>query len=465
MTKAVMNMWHFLTFDQTLIYMSQEYIQNLKEAVLLSPTNIPLRIMLTEALLLQGLNDEAENILKGNLDIDKDHFRSKFLLAKTYYNKSNFSVAMVIVEELVKLKEDAGVYFLYARLLFKEKDKAKAAQYYLTAKSLDANLSDDELEKIVRVTTVEFNSKNTDDNDADDELEGNERFKKLDKPDINFSHVGGMNKVKDDIRMKIILPQENHELFAAYGKKAGGGVLLYGPPGCGKTFLAKATAGEIKSSFITVGINEIMDMYIGQSEKNLHGLFETGRRNKPCVLFFDEVDALGASRSDMKQSAGRHVINQFLSEMDGVSATNEGVLIMGATNAPWHLDAAFRRPGRFDKIVFVPPPDEQAKQEILQLILKGKPQESIDHGKIVTYMKDFSGADIKAVVDTAVEDKLREAMAKGGICPLTTNDLVKAAKQIKPSTLEWFLTAKNYAIYANDSGIYDEILGYLKIKK
>lgn len=446
--------------------MSNEYIDNLREAVLHSPTNLPLRMMLAEALAGKGMHDEAENILKGNLEIDATHYRSKFLLAKTYYNKGNYSVSMVIAEELVRQKEEAPLLCLYAHLLLKEKETAKAAQAYMQAKSLDSSIHEEELEKIVRVKNVQVDEDNDNDHDGDDDDSGpSEKFRKLDKPDMNFADVGGMQKVKDDIRIKIILPQENQALFEAYGKKAGGGVLLYGPPGCGKTFLAKATAGEIKSAFIAVGINEIMDMYIGQSEKNLHGLFETARRNKPCVLFFDEVDALGASRSDMRHSAGRNVINQFLAEMDGINSNNEGILVMGATNAPWHLDAAFRRPGRFDKIIFVPPPDEQAKIEILQLQLKGKPQENIDAGKIASYMKDFSGADIKAVVDTAVEEKLREALTKGGIFPITTNDLVKAAKQIKPSTAEWFLTAKNYAVYANDSGIYDEILHYLKIKK
>src|SRR5207253_7673484 len=127
-----------------------------------------------------------------------------------------------------------------------------------------------------------------------------------------------MDKVKEEIRLKIILPLEHPELFQAYGKKVGGGILMYGPPGCGKTHLARATAGEVKAGFLSVGINDVLNMWIGQSEHQLHELFEQARRNKPCVLFFDEVDALGASRTDMKQSAGRQLINQFLSEMDGV---------------------------------------------------------------------------------------------------------------------------------------------------
>ena len=143
---------------------------------------------------------------------------------------------------------------------------------------------------------------------------------------------------------------------AAYGKKVGGGILMYGPPGCGKTHLARATAGEVQAKFMSIGINDVLDMWMGNSERNLHSLFEQARRNRPCVLFFDEVGRIGRQqRSDMRQSSGRHLVNQFLAEMDGTTSNNEGVLILGATNAPWHVDSAFRRPGRFDQVLFVPP--------------------------------------------------------------------------------------------------------------
>jgi SpoVK/Ycf46/Vps4 family AAA+-type ATPase len=206
-------------------------------------------------------------------------------------------------------------------------------------------------------------------------------------------------------------------------------------------------------------------MWIGNSEKNLHGIFELARRNTPCVLFFDEVDAMGASRSDLKGSAMRHVINQFLLEMDSVASNNEGVLILAATNAPWSVDPAFRRPGRFDRIIFVEPPDEAAREEILKAALQDKPVSDIELSKVAQATKNYSGADLKALIDVAVEEKLRESMLKGGIQPITTKDLLKAAKQHKPTTLEWFASARNYALYSNESGLYDDILKYLNIKK
>ena len=284
----------------------------------------------------------------------------------------------------------------------------------------------------------------------------------IELPAVAFKDVGGMESVKEEIRLKIIHPLEHAELYKAYGKPIGGGILMYGPPGCGKTHLARATAGEVKAGFLAVGIHDVLDMYIGNSEKQLHAVFEQARRNRPCVLFFDEVDAIGASRTDMRHSAGRHLINQFLAELDGVSVSNEGVLILAATNAPWHLDTALRRPGRFDRILFVPPPDAAARESILRLLCHGKPVDGIEYDKIATRTRDFSGADLKAVVDIAIEAKLLAAM-KTGLTPLRTSDLVAAASRVKPTTKEWFSTARNYALYSNQGGTYDDILKYLKL--
>lgn len=206
-------------------------------------------------------------------------------------------------------------------------------------------------------------------------------------------------------------------------------------------------------------------MYIGESEQKLHKIFELARKSKPAVLFFDETDALAADRRDMRQSAGRTLINQFLSELDGAQAQNDDLLILGATNAPWQLDGAFLRPGRFDRIIFVPPPDLAARAEIAKIHGKGKPLTDFDPADIAKRTEEFSGADIKAVFDQATEAALSEAMKKGTMVPVTGKMLVKAAKDVKPSTRKWFESAKNHALYANQSGFYDDILTHLGIKK
>lgn len=440
--------------------MDESTINNLREALQFSPDNIPLRLHLADSLADMGDIEEAEKEYKNVLQRAPENHKAKEGLAVVYYCQENFSTAIVILEEIISAPSvSADTILLYAKLLLKEKEYARAKDYYKKALDLKPSLIDEELDNAFRQHTNYAGSEE----EFIDEVERNSMM--VERPKINFDDVGGMANAKEEIEMKIIHPMQHPELYKAYGKKIGGGILLYGPPGCGKTHLARATAGQINAKFISVGINDILDMWIGQSEKNLHELFELARRTAPCVLFFDEVDALGASRSDMKQSAGRQLINQFLSEMDGIDASNEGVLILAATNAPWHLDSAFRRPGRFDRIIFIQPPDQEGRESILNILLKDKPLKDIDYSGIAKNLKDFSGADMQALVDVAIEEKLRESFKTGVPEPLTTKDLLQAAKKVVPSTKEWFTTARNYALYSNESGLYDDILKYLNIKK
>ncbi|HEX5442499.1 MAG TPA: ATP-binding protein, partial [Pirellulales bacterium] len=150
-------------------------------------------------------------------------------------------------------------------------------------------------------------------------------------------------------------------------------------------------------------------------------------------------------------------------ELDGVETSNDGVLILAATNAPWHLDPAFRRPGRFDRILFVPPPDAPARAAILRILCRGKPMGEIDFGHLAKKTDSFSGADLKGLVDVAIESKLRVAMKEGVPKPLTTADLQAAAGSVRPTAREWFSTARNYALYSNQGGIYDDILKHMKL--
>ena len=221
---------------------------------------------------------------------------------------------------------------------------------------------------------------------------------------ISFDDIGGMEELKEELRINIIYPMQKPEIYEAYGKKVGGGILLYGPPGCGKTHLARAVAGELRANFLSIGLNDILDMYIGNSEKNLSNLFEMARSKAPSVLFIDEIDALGAKRGSNNSSNLKTMTTHFLTEMDGIHAENDKVLVLGATNEPWGVDSAFRRPGRFDKVIFVPPPDLEARIEILKLHSRGKNVDpTVPWEKLARNMDHFSGADIAQVVDQAVE--------------------------------------------------------------
>ena len=463
----------------------------LRQAAVFSPDNVPLLLLLGEGCLDQFLFEEAKENFQRILNHDPHNLGAQLGFARTAYQEGNLSEAVVRAEAIASAHpQNGGVWRLLSRLAFIEGRIEEACEHYDKARQVEPDIHDEGLEKDLAgkqpslpPPTGEANKPvpagitDMDDDTGPPEYDSDSKTEapapglnsdlpvEFERPTVKFADVGGMSAVKEEIRMKIIYPLQNVELFRQYGKKTGGGVLLYGPPGCGKTLLSRATAGEIKATFLSIGIHQILDMWLGNSEKNLHKIFELARQNTPAILFFDEVDALASDRATMKQSAGRNVINQFLAEMDGAIGSNEGILVLGATNAPWQVDPAFRRPGRFDRVLFVPPPDEEARVSIIELMAKGKPVHQLDARTLAKRTKDYSGADLKAVFDVASEEKLAVAMREKRVVPISTDDLIRAAKSMQPSTKAWFESAKNYALYANQSGFYNDVLSFLGIKK
>jgi len=283
-------------------------------------------------------------------------------------------------------------------------------------------------------------------------------------PNIRLADVGGMEHVKRRLEMAFLAPMRNPQLREMYGKSLRGGLLLFGPPGCGKTFIARATAGELGARFIAVGLSDVLDMYFGQSERNLHELFETARRKAPCVLFLDEVDALGQKRTNARhQPMWRSVVAQLLNEMDSVSSDNEGVFILGATNAPWDVDSALRRPGRFDRMLLVLPPDRDAREAILAYHLRARPVDpTIDRRALAGKTEGYSGADLAHACESAAEFALEDSLSTGAPRPIRADDLARALRDVKPSTGAWFQTARNFAMFANEGGLYDDLLDYMR---
>ena len=279
---------------------------------------------------------------------------------------------------------------------------------------------------------------------------------------ITFADVGGLDAVKAEVRRKIILPFTRKALFDRFKKKAGGGILLYGPPGCGKTMLARATAGEVDATFVSVAIPEILSKWLGESEKHLASLFAEARSQTPAVLFFDEIEALAGRRSISDSHHTSALVSTFLSEMDGIGADNEGVLVLAATNVPWAIDPAFRRQGRFDRVLFVPPPDAEAREAVLKLMLAERPgAEGLDVGPIVRATSGFSSADLAQVVDMACDLAIEQSLDANQVIDLTDAHLAEAARAARPTTLEWLTEARNYAKFANEGGLYDDVVAFL----
>ena len=287
----------------------------------------------------------------------------------------------------------------------------------------------------------------------------------VERPTIRLADVGGLEDVKRRLTSSFLAPMRNPELLQMYGKSLRGGLLLYGPPGCGKTFLARAVAGELGARFFAVGLHDVLDMWMGQSERNLHQVFETARRHVPCVLFLDEIDALGMKRANLGHSAGRNVVVQLLNELDGLAESNEGLFVLGATNQPWDVDPALLRPGRFDRTLVVLPPDEPARAAILAHHLRERPVAGLDLGPLAKRTVGFSGADLRLVCEAAAESALEDSITSGTPRPIEMPDLRKAVAGIKPSTRPWLEVARNFVLFANQSGTYDDLLAYMRQRK
>ena len=277
-----------------------------------------------------------------------------------------------------------------------------------------------------------------------------------------FDRVGGLTAVKQTIHRMIILPRSRPELYARYGRRTGGGVLLYGPPGCGKTLLARATAGECGLPFFNLRIEDVVDPYLGVSERNLHAAFERARLFAPGVIFLDEVDALAFARHRSDGTSARRIVDVLLQELDAIGAENRDLLVLAATNAPWDVDQAVLRPGRFDRMVFVPPPDEEARRQVLAVVSAEVHRDALDLDRVAAATPLFSGADLRAAVERAVDELIDAALDSGREEPLTTDRLLRAVGAVRPTTIDWLQRARSYVEFANESERWSDVADYLK---
>merc|ERR1711871_1217458 len=237
----------------------------------------------------------------------------------------------------------------------------------------------------------------------------------VETPDVTWDDIGGLEKVKRELQETIQYPIEHPDKFQKFGMSPSKGVLFYGPPGCGKTLLAKAVANECSSNFISVKGPELLTMWFGESEGNVREGFDKARAAAPCVLFFDELDSVGVARGGGHGGdaggAGDRVLNQLLTEMDGAGA-KKNLFFIGATNRPEILDEALIRPGRLDQLIYIPLPDKPSRVSIIKAVLRESPVAgNVNLDFLANQCEGFSGADMTELCQRATKAAIREAIA------------------------------------------------------
>ena len=405
---------------------TEPVLESLRKAVEAMPDDVPLRLHLATMLLQAGQRDEAVRHLGAVLQRDPANADALNMLSPEQ-------------KVVPPAQPDATVSQVY-----------------------DWSQAEDELRDVVPAMFVGDPADSGPDAGLD---EASDAFD-AEHVGLTLADVAGMTEVKQRLEAAFLAPMRNPELRRLYGKSMRGGLLLYGPPGCGKTFIARAVAGELGAKFIAVSFADIIDMFVGQSERNIHELFEHARRSAPCVLFLDEVDAIGQKRTQLRHTPMRSAVNQLLLELDDVAGTNnEGVFLLAATNHPWDVDSALRRPGRFDRTLLVLPPDPPAREGVFRLHLRDRPVAGINLAKLSSLTEGYSGADIAHVCESAAEIALMDSVRLGSPRMIGNADLEAAIADVKPSLGAWFDTARNVALFANEGGAYDDLSAYLRKHK
>ncbi|MFH1788356.1 MAG: tetratricopeptide repeat protein [Candidatus Altiarchaeota archaeon] len=410
-----------------------------------------------------GEFDKAIEHFDKALELKPDLLESYFNRGLAYTRKQEYDKALADLNKVVGLNPNlAEAYYTRGLVYEYQQNYSKAISDYDRALQIDPGYSRAQTQKDVAKSKMSAGSSGggggggggapqpATGGDGKPEEGAVTQFEVLKKPNMGFKDVAGLERTKELIKDYIVYPLMEPELARKYGTKAGGGVLFYGPPGTGKTYIAKASAGECAASFIAVKISDIVDMYAGNTEKNLHAAFETARKNKPCILFFDEVDGMGGKRDDMQQSFERRAINQFLTEMDGVEYDNEGVLCVGATNAPWDVDSALRRAGRFSRSIYFEEPDHKTRVALFKLNLKGRPVDpKLNLGRLSRLTEGFSGADVKEVCNAAAGIPWKEALKTRKERSIRFSDFIKATSgkhAVTSSLPAWYSSVKKFLI-------------------
>lgn len=433
--------------------MDHETLQALIEVYKTRASTDLLSIIIGEAEDSQGRNAVLELLRALSFeDLSDDSFAPVRRQACQYcLNAGDFELA----ERLARGSEQPEDRAMRARALHGLGREQEAIALYRQAIAQDPAMRNRELErflgirpgasypsppaKVISLTSYSARRdiKNEERREAADPLD------QLDDAAVAFSDVAGLDDVKHEIRRRIVLPYLKPSLFERYRQKPGGSLLLYGPPGCGKTLIARAAAGECDARFLSVSPDEILDKYTGDAEKRLRVFFDEARSEPPAILFFDDFDLLAFQRDRTKSDAALALTSALASELDGAMRDNSGILVIAATNAPWLIDAALFRAGRFQNTMFVPAPALEARRQILQSAIAGVPgADKVAVERIARKSAGYSGADLHALADWVNNATLSKALAGGPDVPVTTALFEDALKNFGPSAQSWMREAK-----------------------
>ncbi len=442
-----------------------------KESVKPDTNNAQAKEVYTKAGVLfeQNKFEEAIALYTEAITIDPTYASAYFNRALSYAILNKYTEAMADAQKVLSLEPESfdapyvmGIIYEY------QHDYETAASWY--EKALARNPGYEQAKarleqiksKISPTSAPPQESAGTIPKQSEDTLvqEGQLKKVKWHKSNITFKDVVGMKKEKTLIYENIILAIKKPELLKAYGKKMGLGVIFYGPPGCGKTYFVNAIGGETNSNVMIARINEIVDMYAGNTEKNMHAIFEQARKNTPVVVFFDEIDALGGKRDGGggggdQQNFMRMAVNQFLQEMDGVEKNPEGIFVIGATNQPWDIDPALKRSKRFGEAIYIPPPDYKTRKQAFIYNTRKMPIGRINFGRLARATIGFSQADIEEISDKAALIPAAEEDRTGKSRKILMRDFLRMIKTHGNTLDEWYAMIKKQIISKTETQIVD----------
>ena len=260
-------------------------------------------------------------------------------------------------------------------------------------------------------------------NSNEEKEDFSEEFTPVKNTGVSFKDIAGLFEAKEKIETLVVAPQKHPEIYRRYNRKAGGGLLLYGAPGTGKTMFAKAVATELSCPFFAIKCSDIVSKWFGEAEQKIHALFKAARKHPYSVIFFDEFESLGTSRST-NSTVMKRVVPQLLAEINGFGDSESRIMIIAATNRPWDIDSAFMRTGRFDDRVYVPLPDEKARRYIIEHQLKGTPlAPDFELERLVTMSEGFNGADVEGLCYKVKDPAIKRELASGEPSQVTNADI------------------------------------------